>query len=170
VGAALQPKRVLLVDDHPAILRQVVKLLSSEFEVVEILSEGMNLRGALAYSRPEIIVLDISLPGLSGIDLARQLIAEGSRIPIVFLTVHADADYAREAFAAGGLGYVVKSQLGTDLLPAMRAALAGSLFISPCPELRAFLRTVPTPSVAGTAGTALGAEQPGQTTRNQIQK
>lgn len=143
MDAAPKPKRVLLVDDHHAILQQVTKLLPPEFEVAETLSDGMRLRGALAYSRPDVIVLDITLPGLSGIELARQLVAVQCRVPIVFLTVHADADYALEALAAGGLGYVVKPRLGTDLLPALRAAIAGQHFLSPCPELRALVAGVP---------------------------
>lgn len=120
-----------------AIFQPVARVLSSGFQVVEMLSDGANLRSALGYARPDVIVLDIELPGLSGIDLARQLTLEKCRIPVVFLTVHADADYARAALDAGGLGYVVKLRLGTDLVPALRAALAGQRFISPCPELQA---------------------------------
>jgi DNA-binding NarL/FixJ family response regulator len=135
VDAATQSKRVLLVDDHPAILRQVARLLPPEFEVVEMLPNGVQLEAALTRSHPDLIVLDIMLPGLSGIELARRLTTAGCEAPIVFLTVHADADYAREALAVGALGYVVKLRLGTDLLPALRAALAGRRFISPCPDL-----------------------------------
>ena len=135
MDAVVRSKRVLLVDDHPAIVRQVAQLLPGEFEVVETLSDGAGLEAALARSRPDLIVLDITLPGESGIELSRRLTTGGCAARIVFLTVHADADYAREAFAAGGLGYVVKLRLGRDLLPALRAALAGQRFVSPCPEL-----------------------------------
>jgi DNA-binding NarL/FixJ family response regulator len=135
VNTAIQAKRVLLVDDHSAMARQVAQLLSPEFEVVETLPSGAQLEAALPRSRPDLLVLDITLPGASGIALARRLTAAGCQTPIIFLTVHADADYAREALAAGGLGYVVKPRLGTDLLPALRGALAGRRFISPCPEL-----------------------------------
>jgi DNA-binding NarL/FixJ family response regulator len=129
----------MLVDDHPAILRQVARLLPAEFEIVGLLEDGARLEAALAEARPDLIVLDITLPGLSGIEWARRLTAAGCPVRIVFLTVHADADYAREAIAAGGLGYVVKARLGTDLLPALRAALAERRFLSPCPELEALL-------------------------------
>jgi DNA-binding NarL/FixJ family response regulator len=138
VDAQPKLKRVLLVDDHPAMLRQVTQLLLGQFEVVELLPNGATLEVALARSHPDLIVLDITLPGASGIELARRLTAAGCHTPIVFLTVHADADYAREALAAGGLGYVVKPRFATDLLPALRAASAGQRFISPCPELDAF--------------------------------
>jgi len=71
------------------------------------------------------------MPVVNGIEAARQLTASGARAKIVFLTVHADEDYVREAQAAGGLGYVVKSRLASDLAPALRAALAGRAFVSP---------------------------------------
>jgi DNA-binding NarL/FixJ family response regulator len=139
VDAAVKSKRVVLVDDHPAVLRQVARLLPAEFEIVGILEDGAQLEAALATARPDLIVLDITLPGVSGIELARRLTATGCPARIVFLTVHADPDYAREAVAVGGLGYVVKARLGTDLVPALRAALAGRRFISPCPEVEALL-------------------------------
>lgn len=128
-------KRVLLVDDHPAVLGRVEQLLQGEFHVVGALRDGSGLEAAIERCRPDIIVLDIALPGRSGLEWARCLAAGGSRARIVFLTVHEDADFVREALAAGGLGYVVKSRIGVDLLEALRTALAGRLFISPCPGL-----------------------------------
>jgi DNA-binding NarL/FixJ family response regulator len=138
VDAQPKPRRVLLVDDHPAILVQIAQFIRGEFEVIELLPNGAQLEATMGRLHPDLIVLDITLPGLSGIELARRLRAAGFRMPIVFLTVHADADYAREAFGAGGLGYVVKPRFATDMLPALRAALAGQRFISPCPELKEF--------------------------------
>lgn len=130
-----QFKRVLLVDDHRPLRRQVEQLLRDEFDVAGSLSDGERLAAAVAGLHPDIIILDITLPGASGIELARRLTASGCPARIVFLTVHADVDYACEAVAAGGLGYVVKSRLVSDLVPALRAALAGERFFSPCPEL-----------------------------------
>jgi len=135
MDTSAKPAQVLLVDDHPAILRQVVQLLTEEFEVADTLEDGSRLEAAVAESHPDLIVLDITLPGLSGIELARRLTASGCPARIVFLTVHADADYARAAFAAGALGYVVKLRLGSDLLPALHAALEGRRYVSPCREL-----------------------------------
>lgn len=134
MAATPQPPRVILVDDHPAMLRQVAELLDGQFEVLAALRDGGQLEAAAAAVKPDLIVLDIALPGLSGIDLARRLADAGSLARIVFLTVHADADYAREALAAGGMGYVVKPRLASDLLPALRAAQEGRRFISPCRE------------------------------------
>ena len=80
---------------------------------------------------PDVIVLDISMPKLNGIEAARQLKATGSRAKIVFLTVHEDMDYVRGALAAGAHGYVVKPRLASDLLPALREVLASGWFVSP---------------------------------------
>ena len=127
--------RVLLVDDHPALLRQVARLLAGEFEVVGTLPDGRDLPQTVAARHPDLVVLDITLPGRSGIELAGDLGQTSGGTGIVFLTVHADLDYAREAFATGALGYVVKSRLASDLIPALRAALAHRRFVSPSAEL-----------------------------------
>ncbi|HRZ43728.1 MAG TPA: response regulator, partial [Candidatus Paceibacterota bacterium] len=139
----VKPARVLLVDDHPAILQQVAQLLREEFDVVDALPDGARLEAALARSHPDLVVLDISMPGLTGIELARRMTDAGCPARIVFLTVHADADYARAAFAAGAFGYVVKLRLGCDLAPALRAAMAGQRFVSRCPELEELLGSSP---------------------------
>jgi DNA-binding NarL/FixJ family response regulator len=94
-----------------------------------------GLRVALEEHQPDIIVLDITLPPVSGIALASQLTNAGCPAKIVFLTVHSDPDYVRAALAAGAIGYVVKTRLSMDLVPALRAALDDTRFISPSPEL-----------------------------------
>lgn len=127
--------RVVLVDDHPAVLRQVLQLISSDFEVVDVLDDGRPLPALVTSLEPDLIVLDITLPGLSGIEIASLLRKTGALAKIVFLTVHADPDYAREAFDVGAKGYVVKPRLASDLIPALRAAMSGQRFVSPCPEL-----------------------------------
>jgi CheY-like chemotaxis protein len=127
--------KIMLVDDHPAVLQQTIRLLSEDYEVVETLESGLELKAALSRHDPDLIVLDITLPGASGIELASRLRQSGYATKIVFLTAHCDMDYAREAFAAGGNGYVVKARLASDLVPALRAVLAGKRFISPCAEL-----------------------------------
>lgn len=129
---------IVLVDDHPAVLRQTVQLLSARFQIVAALPDGRDLLALAADKHVDLIVLDITLPGLSGIDLAARLKAAGYVGKIVFLTVHADPDYAREALEVGASGYVVKPRLASDLVPALTAALGGEIFISPCPELKEF--------------------------------
>ena len=127
--------RVILVDDNPAVLRQTIQVLPDAFDVVETLEDGSQLPASVKEHQPDLIVLDITLPGASGIKLAAQLKAMGCTAKIVFLTVHADADYAREAFAAGGIGYVVKPRLASDLAPALYSAMAEKRFVSPCADL-----------------------------------
>jgi DNA-binding NarL/FixJ family response regulator len=131
------PPRVVLVDDHPALLRQTAHLLSGRFEIVATLPNGRDLIDIAAKENVDVVVMDITLPGLSGIELAAKLKKSGFAGRIVFLTVHADPDYAREALEVGGFGYVVKPRLASDLIPAIKAALEGTVFISPCPELKA---------------------------------
>ena len=126
---------VLLVDDHPDLLRRVIQLLSGEFQVVAACSDGRDLPGAIDRHHPDLLVLDISLPGASGIELAGALACTPSPPKIVFLTVHADPDYARAALDTGALGYVVKPRLASVLLPGLHAALNGQRFVSPCAEL-----------------------------------
>ena len=115
-------------------MRQTMRLLSDEFEVVDTLDSGQRLTTVVAALEPDLIVLDITLPGLNGMELATQLKKTGCSAKIVFLTVHQDADYAREAFDVGATGYVLKPRLASDLIPALHAALEGKRFISPCPE------------------------------------
>ena len=130
-----RPLRVILVDDNPAILRQTIQLLPEAFDVVDTLEDGSQLAASVKEHQPDLIVLDITLPGLSGIKLASQLKATGCTARIIFLTVHADADYAREAFAAGGIAYVLKPRLASDLTPALHSAMAEQRFVSPSVEL-----------------------------------
>ena len=127
--------RVVLVDDHPVILRRVLSLISAEFDVVDVLDDGRPLPGMVHRINPDLIVLDITLPGLNGIEIAALLKKTGTSAKIVFFTIHADPDYAREAFRTGAMGYVIKPRLASDLIPALKAAMSNQRFVSPCPEL-----------------------------------
>jgi DNA-binding NarL/FixJ family response regulator len=123
--------RILLADDHKDFLAAAARLLQPEFEVVETVGDGQALLKEAARLEPDVLIVDISMPVLNGIEAARQLRAAGSRAKIVFLTVHQDPEYVHAVVAAGALGYVAKSQLVTDLPLALREALAGRFFISP---------------------------------------
>jgi DNA-binding NarL/FixJ family response regulator len=122
---------VLLADDHPAMLAMAASALEGECEVVGAVADGAALLDAAAQCDPDIIVLDITMPRLDGLKAAQQLRRTNPRAKLVFLTVHGDADFVRAALDAGALGYAVKARLASDLLPAVRAALAGRRFISP---------------------------------------
>lgn len=122
---------ILLADDHEAALVQATRVLGETYEIVGTTANGLELLAAAARLDPDVIVLDIAMPGLDGLEAARRLKARGCRSRLVFLTVWADADYVREALGIGASGYVVKSQLASDLLPAVAAALAGQRYVSP---------------------------------------
>jgi DNA-binding NarL/FixJ family response regulator len=123
-------KRVLVADDIASVLNAVAGLLRGSFEVVGMVSDG---RAALEESlklEPDLVVLDISMPEMTGIEVARELKKHHSKAQIVFLTVHKDHDILATSLAAGGLGYVLKVRMDTDLVPAMNEALAGHVFVS----------------------------------------
>jgi two-component system response regulator NreC len=123
-------KRVLVADDIASVLNAVAGLLRGSFEVVGMVSDG---RAALEESlklEPDLVVLDISMPEMTGIEVARALKKHHSKAQIVFLTVHKDPDILATSLAAGGLGYVLKVRMDTDLIPAMNEALAGHVFVS----------------------------------------
>jgi DNA-binding NarL/FixJ family response regulator len=122
---------VLLADDHADFRAATARLLASEFDVVETVGNGQAAVDDTSRLDPDLLVVDIGMPVLNGLQAARRLKAAGSRAKIVFLTVHDDADYVRAAQSAGGLGYVVKSRLASDLPIALREALAGRGFVSP---------------------------------------
>jgi DNA-binding NarL/FixJ family response regulator len=132
---SVQRPRVLLADDHPAMLALTADALAAEFFVVGSVGDGCELLAEAERLHPDVIVLDITMPRLDGIEAARRLHGSQQPVHLVFLTVHEDADYARVALDAGGLGYVVKSRLASDLLPAIRASLADRRFISPTIQL-----------------------------------
>jgi DNA-binding NarL/FixJ family response regulator len=123
--------RVLLADDHPAMLALTAAALANEYSVVGSVADGLALLAEAERLHPDVIVLDITMPGLGGIEAARQLRRSRQPARLVFLTVHERRDFAQAALDAGGLGYVVKARLASDLLPAIRAALADRHFVSP---------------------------------------
>ena len=122
---------VLLADDHKEFLGVVARHLEPHFDVIRTVSNGKAMLDEAVRLEPDVVVLDISMPVLNGIEAARKLRATGSRAKIVFLTVHADQDYVRAALGAGAVGYVLKSELASDLLPCLRQADSASPFVSP---------------------------------------
>lgn len=123
--------RVLLADDNEKIIERVQLLLRREFEVVGAVANGEALLEAAARIRPDVIVSDISMPLLDGLEAARRLKQQCTAAKIVFLTVYRDPELLEAALDAGVLGYVLKTRLHLDLIPAIRLALAGRQFVSP---------------------------------------
>jgi DNA-binding NarL/FixJ family response regulator len=127
-------KRVLLADDLAPVLNAVAAMLREDFEIVGMVSDGQAALDATLALEPDLVVLDISMPGMSGIAVARELKKHGSNTKIVFLTVHEDSDILATCLAVGGLGYVVKVLMETDLIPAINDALLGRPFVSRFPS------------------------------------
>ena len=123
--------RILLAEDHKEMRDRVVRLLEPEFEVVGAVGDGHALLEAAERMRPDVCVLDISMPRMGGIEAAQRLRGREPAVAVVFLTVHEDGDFVRAALATAALGYVVKSRMASDLRSAIREALEGRLFVSP---------------------------------------
>ena len=122
--------RVLLADDHETILQRVRAVLGEEFEIVAAVKNGQDALAETQRLDPDVLVIDISMPVVDGLCAARQLHGKKLHTRIVFLTVHEDQDFVNAAFVAGASAYVTKSRVTTDLVPAIRDALAGRRFIS----------------------------------------
>ena len=127
---AVDHPRVLLVDDSDVILERATATLSLECEIVGAVKDGQTALVAVGALRPDVIVLDISMPGMSGLEVAGRLRRAGSTVPIVFLTIHDDEELVRATQAAGGIGYVVKTLLSSDLVIAVNEACAGRRYVS----------------------------------------
>ena len=122
--------RILLADDHLLVLEQVTTFLQPTFEIVGVAHNGVEMVSEALRLSPDIIVADITMPKLKGIEAARRLREMGATAAIVFLTVHEDSEFVEACLAAGALGYVLKSRMKTDLIPAINAALSGQCFVS----------------------------------------
>jgi DNA-binding NarL/FixJ family response regulator len=123
--------KVFVADDHPIVLDRVVSLLKPKFDIVGTANNGRDLVTEAERLQPDVIVLDITMPVLNGIEAAHRLREVGSVAKLVYLTVHPQSEFLGACFAEGALGYVIKSRLGTDLIPAIGEALCGHHFISP---------------------------------------
>jgi len=122
--------RVLLVDDNEDMLGRAAAVLSPVCTIVGAVKDGPSALQAAEQYHPDVIVLDISMPGMNGLEVAASLRSSGSTAAIVFLTVHHDNEIVRATRAAGGIGFVVKPRLRSDLVRAVMEARAGRPFVS----------------------------------------
>jgi DNA-binding NarL/FixJ family response regulator len=123
--------RLLLADDHTLLLEGIRLLLEPEFELVGSVEDGRALLDAAKTLKPDVILLDISMPILNGIDAAHRLRKLLPSARLIFLTMHADADYVAEAFRAGAAGYLLKRAAASELLTAIREVMKGHHYVSP---------------------------------------
>jgi DNA-binding NarL/FixJ family response regulator len=129
-GFSMTLKRVLVADDLASVLRAITALLQGSFNVVGMVSDGKAALDGILELQPDLAILDISMPGMNGLEVATELKGSLSRTKIVFLTVHEDSGIMAACLAAGALGYVVKELMNSDLILAMNEALAGRVFVS----------------------------------------
>ncbi len=124
-------RRVLLADDHTLLLEAFEKLLEPDYTVVGAVADGRALLAAAAQLKPDVIVLDIAMPLLNGLDAARQIKKTMPAIKLIFLTMNEDPNVANEAFRAGASGYLLKTSAFSELSKAIKEALCGRSYVTP---------------------------------------
>jgi DNA-binding NarL/FixJ family response regulator len=123
--------RIVVADDHKVVVEGLKTVLASQFDLVGVVEDGQRMIEAARKLQPDAIVADISMPLLNGIEALAQLRKEGMDIPVVFLTMHRDVEYASQALEAGAAGYVLKHAAPEELVQAVQVALEGGTFVSP---------------------------------------
>src|SRR6266705_1157076 len=121
--------RLLMADDHTLVLEGIRKLLENEFDLVGTVEDGRALLTAAMQIQPDVILLDISMPLLNGIEACRQLVKSMPKVRIIFLTMHADVVYVEEALRAGGAGYLLKRSAASELTIAINAVMRGDRYV-----------------------------------------
>ena len=130
MGLLTRP-RVLLADDHHELLKRVTSVLAAEFDVVGSARNGHELVEQAHAFQPDVVIVDISMPVLNGIDAVQQLVAAGSTAKFIFLTLHQGTTFVKACFDAGAMAYVAKNRIPVDLVVAVQEVLAGRQFVSP---------------------------------------
>ena len=123
--------RVLLADDHAVIAEGLARLIGDVADLVGQVNDGLRLVEEVRRLRPDIVVADITMPGMSGIDAMRQLKAEGSQARFIFLTIHTEGRLAAEAMRSGASGYLLKQAAGNELFDAIQAVTSGRTYLTP---------------------------------------
>jgi DNA-binding NarL/FixJ family response regulator len=124
-------QRILVADDHKPMLDSLVRLLSDEFDVVAAVGDGLAAVTQAQQLKPDLLVLDIAMPGMNGIAAAARLKAGGSKAKVVFVSNMRDREFVEKTLALGDIGFVVKDRLVADLVPAIHQVLGGEAFVSP---------------------------------------
>lgn len=131
MNVSLRPIRVVLADDHTLVLEAFKVLLANEVEIVGTASDGRELIKIVKDTKPDIIVTDISMPNLNGLDAAIKLLHQFSELKFIFLTVNDDPDMVAKVMRAGAKGFVLKNSAASELTQAIKAVAAGSTYVTP---------------------------------------
>jgi DNA-binding NarL/FixJ family response regulator len=123
--------RVLLADDHQLFTQALTHLLEDRYDVVDVVADGRALQISARKHKPDVIVTDITMPLMTGLDAVRSLSKDGYTPKVIFLTMHADAELARECFGCGGSAFVIKDSTYDELTLAIDAVMANQVFLSP---------------------------------------
>jgi len=123
--------RVLLADDHAIVAQGLEALLKDTFELTGVVGDGKALIEAAEASRPDVIVTDISMPAMNGLDAAREVRRRGIPSRVIFLTMHMEPQLAAAAFAAGASGYLLKQSAGEELVTAIEEVARGKRYLTP---------------------------------------
>jgi DNA-binding NarL/FixJ family response regulator len=127
----MNPARIILADDHTLLLDTLTNLLQPEFQVVGVFSNGQDLLLAAPALIPEVVVLDIGMPMLNGLNAGERLKQQQPRVKLIYLTMNQDPDLAAEAFRLGASGYVLKNSAASELVHAIREAILGRSYVTP---------------------------------------
>jgi DNA-binding NarL/FixJ family response regulator len=128
--------RVLIAEDHQEMRENIRRVLEPEFDVVGTVADGQALLDEFTRTQPDVLLVDISMPVLNGIEAVTQLRKQGLTAPVVFLTVEEGSNWVRAALRAGGQGYVIKMSMAAELKGAISDACAGRVFVSPSVRFR----------------------------------
>jgi DNA-binding NarL/FixJ family response regulator len=140
----MKKPRVLLADDHTLVIEGFHKLLEEHCDVVGTAQDGRALIDAAVRLQPDLVILDISMPRLNGVDAARKLKKHLPDAKLIFVTMHADSAYVNEAFKVGASGYLLKRSASQELVQAIQSVMAGNYYVTPLitkDVIRSFLTT-----------------------------
>ena len=123
--------RIVIADDNIAFLAKLVSVLATEFEVVSTAADGKSALECIRLCQPNVVLLDLEMPGLNGIEVTRELAKSPSSPAVVICSVETDLEFIEAARQAGALGYVFKPRVDEDLIVALKSAVDGQSFVSP---------------------------------------
>jgi DNA-binding NarL/FixJ family response regulator len=131
VTESIRRARLLLADDHTLVVEGIRKLLESDFDLLGTVEDGFALLRAAEQLRPDVVLLDISMPRMNGIEACRQLIKLTPEVRVIFLTMHAEVAYVEESLRAGGVGYLLKRSAASELTGAIHTVMRGKTYVTP---------------------------------------